>query len=51
MEFRIHALICVCEHIVGVFSLLMNILGECVLLEVVCNLFLLLLVCVDFLSR
>ena len=34
----------------GVFPLLMNILGECVLLEVVCNLFFF-LVCVDFLSR
>ena len=34
----------------GVFPLLMNILGECVLLEVVCNLFFF-LVCVDFLFR
>ena len=43
-EFCMHTLICVCEHMFGVFSLLMNIFGECAMLEVVCNFFV--LVCV-----
>ena len=45
---HLHALICVREHVSDVILMLICMWGECVLLEVVCNLFV--CVCVKFLT-